>query len=168
MNTTDTTPTIREIQIKTVIDNDVDLSYLGEFTHHAGPEDRTIDRFERGMPSDSAHRYFVAAHGPEETGNPASVEQDWVRMEAYGDEWWCLGIKAVAQVEVNGTVQTLSSAGLWGVQSDAPADYLSEIASNELAELCDTLETLGIEVPAGLEVEWNENAPVRETVKVHP
>lgn len=151
---TDHPISIESIRVVTEPDDMADFSYLGEFTDAPGPDDRTIDRQARGTQARGEHRYFVAAHSPETTGNPASVEQDWHRAEAYGDEWHMVGIRAVATLTIRGVRQTLTSGGLFGVESDADDSYLQEVALEELADLRDTLAALDVDAE-GVTPEWD-------------
>jgi len=135
---------IRDIKIVHDTDCSPDFSHIGEYTSEPGPEDRTINREERGDMRHGEYRYFVAAMSGEETGNPKSVEEDYKRMEDYNrQEWGFLGIRADATLYVNGCMQKITSAGLWGIESDSGNDYFEEVAKEQLAELTETLKTLG-------------------------
>ena len=61
-------------------------------------------------------------------------------------DWSYIGITAKAQVQLNGqsTVQVLRSGGLWGVESDSGTQYLTEVATEELADLRSELQTIGL------------------------
>lgn len=159
--------TLKSVAIETIIDDHPDLSYLGEFRDSPGPVEKTIDRYERGVVRTGDYRYFVAQHGPEETGNPDSVEEDWQRMEAYGSEWWSIGIKAIATIRVTGVTQTLTSDGVWGVESDSPDEYLERIAQTELNELRAVLDGIGIDVPDQLMDSRTTSFPVEGTISLH-
>lgn len=149
---------LESIEVVTEVEEYPDLSHLGEFSDTPGPDDRTIDRRERGTQGRGELRYFVAAHSPEETGNPESVEQDWERMEAYGTTWHHIGVRAVAKVHVARTTQTIESSGLWGIASDSDEEYLNRVAQNELTELRQVLGGFGVELPET--VEWADDSVV--------
>lgn len=135
---------IRAVEVKREVDDCPDLSYLGEYTSQPGDDDKTIDREERGDRGRHEYRYFVAAMSGEDTGNPESVEQDYRRMEDYNRNEWCmLGITAVAQVSLNGVIQTIHSGGIWGIESDSDKDYLEEMAQEQLNELREQLKAIG-------------------------
>ena len=146
---TKTKHTIRSVKIILEIDEFPDTSCLGEYSNSPGPEDRTIDRQELGACGRNEYRYFIAAMSPEETGNPDSVTQDFGRMESLNRGDWCyIGIRAVAEVMINGTIQTIKSPGLWGIESDGDSSYLNEVGREELAQLRETLEDIGLSARA--------------------
>ncbi len=53
---------------------------------------------------------------------------------------------------INNVIQSISSGGLWGVESDAGRDYHLEIAKEEVASLKAILESLDL-VPVGFEAQ---------------
>ncbi len=65
------------------------------------------------------------------------------RKDSYGDSWAMIGIRAEADVVIAGTVQTIISPGLWGIESDSSRDYLKEVETEELQQLADILIELG-------------------------
>lgn len=72
------------------------------------------------------------------------TRQDYERMERLMKGYWnYIGIRAVAQVVTGDTVQTITSGGLWGTESDSEASYLKEIEHDELVNLKDELVSLG-------------------------
>lgn len=76
------------------------------------------------------------------------AEQDYDRMEAYNrGEWCCYGVRATAEVFVNGVRQNLRSAGLWGLDSDSEESYFAEVEEEQMEELRDILAALGATVP---------------------
>lgn len=135
---------IRAIDVKTYHDDSPDTSYLGEYSRNAGNEDKTIDRQARGDMGHGEFRYFVAAMSGEDTGNPQSVEQDYQRMEAFNaGNWHFIGVRAYAEIVINGVIQTITSGGLWGIESDSDVDYIKEVAKEQLYELTEQLQALG-------------------------
>lgn len=106
---------ILEVTTREQVDYDADLSYL--------------EQDYNDVPADEAAKYR---------------EQDRERLEAYQrGEWWCVGIDACAVVVVNHVRQTITSGGLWGIESDSGEDYLREVAEEELSSLADILRELG-------------------------
>jgi hypothetical protein len=146
---------ILSVRVKRDVDVDPDLSWLGEYG--STPKgNHTIDRQERGDMGRNEYRYFTPAMTGDESGNPESPEQDYVRMEAYNrGNWAMIGVWAEAEVQTHsdGVVQRIRSGGLWGVESDSDAAYLASVANDELAALGSELEALGFtkrQVRAGL------------------
>lgn len=72
------------------------------------------------------------------------VAQDFDRMESlYAGNWSYIGIRAEAKIVVNGTIQTISSGGLWGIESDSDESHFAEVGADELADLRTTLHEMG-------------------------
>jgi len=70
--------------------------------------------------------------------------QDYERMESLNRGNWCyLGIRAHAEIVIDGVMQDISSGGLWGIESDSDRAYLTEIDGGQLSELRDQLRALG-------------------------
>lgn len=137
---------ILSVRIERVPDTFPDLSYLGKYDNQPTVA-WAIDRKERGDMRHGQYRYFNPAMSGKETGNDASPEQDYQRSEAYNrGDWWVVGIIAKAEVRLteHGPTQTLRSGGLWGVESDGGEAYLSEIGREQLSQLCDELEAIGL------------------------
>lgn len=138
---------IESIKLIREIDSDPDLSYLGEYSNHESAN--SIDREARGDCGRHEYRYFTPAMTGEETGNPDSPEQDYERAESYNRGGWCMvGVYAVAEVIVNGTVQRIRSGGLYGIESDSDLGYFEDVARDELADLAATLADLGLSARA--------------------
>lgn len=136
---------VESIRVFKMIDQDPDLSWLGEYSDRA-TSPAAIDREERGDKGRGEFRYFNPAMTGEETGNPESPEQDYQRCEDYNRGGWCmLGIQASATIVVNGVRQDINSGGLWGVESDGGDTYHREVAHEQLRELASILESMGIE-----------------------
>lgn len=83
------------------------------------------------------------------TGEPIAdivtyTKQDYARMESLNNQNWCyLGIGAKAKVTVGNVCQTVTSGGLWGIESDSEESYLKEEEQNQLAELREVLYEMG-------------------------
>jgi len=81
------------------------------------------------------------------------------RREAYQrGEFSFVGVRAEAQVVIEGIVQTLTSGGMWGIESDSDEAYIKDVALEEYDNLRDILKAVGVstaEVPVG----------TRETIK---
>lgn len=79
------------------------------------------------------------------------VRQDYERMESLqrGD-WYYIGIRAEAEIAIpssrfadSDNVQTITSGGLWGTESDSDESYLESIEQDELSDLKTQLLALG-------------------------
>lgn len=92
-------------------------------------------------------RYFAPYAGGETPGTDEYQiygKQDFARMDALNrGDWQFIGVRATAEIIVNGTTQTVYSGGLWGIESDSEHTYLEDAATAELAQLADTLRDLG-------------------------
>ena len=103
------------------------------------------------LPDDDPDTSFLDQGDPE--------DQD--RKEAYrrGD-FSFVGVRAEAKIIVDGISQTITSGGLWGVESDAGDAYILEVAGEEYVDLRRILKTLGVptsELPTEVEqsqIEW--------------
>ena len=58
-----------------------------------------------------------------------------------------IGIRAEAEIVVNGVCQTITSGGLWGIESDSDRHYLSEIEQEEVDQLKAILQSLRFSDP---------------------
>jgi hypothetical protein len=133
------------------VDTDPDLSYLGEYSNT--PEANAIDRIERGDCGRNEFRYCNVTLSGEETGNPESVEQDYLRLESYNrGDWGMIGIWAevVLLVPLRGSPgssirQKIKSGGLWGIESDSDDEYLDSVYAEQCDELASILDEMGIE-----------------------
>jgi|ERR1700689_2470012 len=75
-----------------------------------------------------------------------------VRRYEYDQDKFCfIGIRAEAEVslcresvtDACWTVQTITSGGLWAIESDSSPDYLKEIEDEQLSELREQLKAIG-------------------------
>lgn len=71
-------------------------------------------------------------------------KRDFERMESLNNgNWYFIGIIAKAEIlTTNGTVQVVSSGGLWGIESDS-GNYLDEVGKEKLENLRPELTDLG-------------------------
>jgi hypothetical protein len=86
----------------------------------------------KGLPEDEIRKYCL---------------QDYARMESLNNGDFCfIGIRAEADYSTGGQVspvQTVSSGGLWGIESDSSPEYLAEIEAEELLSLKSELKAIG-------------------------
>src|SRR5437773_1124086 len=130
-------PTIVSIRVHSILDENPDLSFYGEYGNSC-TTNNCIDRQARGdRHSNYEYRYF----------NPATEygELDYERMEDYERrEWQMVGVAAEAEIRMpSGTTQQVRSGGLWGIESDSGSGYFNEVAEEELAQLRDELKAFG-------------------------
>jgi hypothetical protein len=82
------------------------------------------------------------------------TRQDYDRMESYNSLQWCyLGIRVEANVmlhvkqenmdSITGHIQTITSGGLWGIESDSDKSYIESVEQEELSALKSELKAIG-------------------------
>jgi hypothetical protein len=112
---------------------------------------------ERGDMGRGELRYFNGVVENYKGETPEKIREyvirDYERMERLHHGDWCyIGIRAEAEILIpsggHSVVQEITSGGLWGVESDSDKSYLSEIETDELAELRDQLRALGFSARA--------------------
>jgi hypothetical protein len=64
-------------------------------------------------------------------------------QQFHNGDFGFIGIRAEAEIVAHGVCQTITSGGLWGIESDSDRSYLSEIEQEELQELKAILQSLG-------------------------
>ena len=91
------------------------------------------------------------------------IKEDHQRIRAYDNgEFFVIGIRAVATVlhtydDTNaGSLHEISTAGLWGIETDSDEDYFTDVGQEELADLKGIIADMGIgaEEFDALTVEW--------------
>jgi hypothetical protein len=65
------------------------------------------------------------------------------RQQYDNGDFGFIGIRAEAEIVVAGVCHTITSGGLWGIESDSTPDYLSEIGQEEIEQLQEILQALG-------------------------
>ena len=65
------------------------------------------------------------------------------RQQYDNGDFGFIGIQAEAEIVVAGVCQTITSGGLWGIESDSTPDYLSEVEQEEIEQLQEVLHALG-------------------------
>jgi hypothetical protein len=123
-----------------------DLDDVADILDHASDECYECD-CGRGYWDPREYRYFNTSGNY--TGEPMEdiiryTKQDYERMEALNrGVWEFIGIGAKAEVVIGSVCQTITSGGLWGIESDSEEDYLKEEEENQLAELRGILHEMG-------------------------
>lgn len=78
-----------------------------------------------------------------------NARKDYERMEAYNrGDWEYIGVRAYANVVVDGVNQSIASGGLWGIESDSEESYLRSVEQEQLRELRGILHELGFSTRA--------------------
>lgn len=153
------TKQITKVWIDFPVDESPDFSTMGKFIDK--PESWAIVRegpyrgqFIAELPEDAElpeqgreYRFFLPYAGGEPQGTEDYQHNgllDWKRMESYNnDQWSYHGVIAKASFSTRSGLQhTVSSMGVWGVESDS-GDYFDELAQEEMAGLKDELLDLG-------------------------
>jgi hypothetical protein len=70
-----------------------------------------------------------------------------------------VGVRAEADVLIEGVEQTLSSTGLWGVEADAEDEYVDKILAREWGTLRGVLKAVGVptdQLPLEADCKWIE------------
>lgn len=135
-----------------------ECKYLGNDAWSCGHIDQSDCCSQNGQWDSREYRYFnpsfnyVDAQGKMLPENSASevrkyVAQDYERMESLNrGDWSFIGIRAEAEYSVGGQVapvQTISSGGLWGIESDSDESYFAEVEAEELSGLREQLHAIG-------------------------
>lgn len=96
---------------------------------------------------------FVMAQIPEESPDSSWLEQEGfeARLKEYREGgFYFVGIRAVIELRIPSKqggyfiTQTITSPGLWNIESDSGADYFKEVFEEESNILAEMLEQLGI------------------------
>jgi hypothetical protein len=99
----------------------------------------------------------------DEDPDTSYLEQDEFeeRLAAYQNgDFSFVGVRAEADVFIGGVLQTLTSAGLWGIESDSGKEYIEGVADEEYNELRKILTEVGVptkELPQEIDrrqIEW--------------
>lgn len=73
-----------------------------------------------------------------------NARKDYDRMESlHRCDWNYIGIKARAEIVIGDVCQTITSGGLWGIESDSGEPYLRETEQEQLRTLRGILHELG-------------------------
>jgi len=136
-----------KIVVKREYDDDPDLSYLDTTPeYHYGK-----DGYNWNHVSEEDKKKVIEQYDSIWNACIAHAERDKERLDAFfRGAWDMIGITAVATIHIpidNKTVkvQTISSGGLWGIESDSDEKYLQEIGREQIAEVKGYLKTLCVD-----------------------
>jgi hypothetical protein len=88
-----------------------------------------------------------------DSGDPEYKDQDEARRKEYENgDFSFVGVRAEAEVVVENVIQTITSGGLWGIESDSGEGYIDDVALEEYDNLREILKAIGVstaQVPVG-------------------
>jgi hypothetical protein len=152
---------IESIKILHDYDDNSDTSFFGECSDVVKPGCiiRSSRMFIEDLPDDEhlpekgrEYRFFHPSDSGETVGSDNYRKyalQNYDRMEQLNNGYFhYIGISAEAKVLTsydgkNWLINTLSSGGLWGIESDSDSEYINEVQSEQLSELKDVLIEYG-------------------------
>lgn len=114
---------------------------------------------KRCAPKLDSIRVLVLSDDDPDTSYLDQEEFEDRREEYDRGDYFFVGVRAEAEVVIAGVLQTFTSGGLWGVESDSGDEYIQEIAGEEYAELRKILTSVGVatsELPMKIERRWIE------------
>lgn len=122
---------------------------------------RVVEAPARKSPVKLESIRVVVEHDPDPDASYLEQDEFEERLAAYKNgEFTFVGVRAEADVTIEGVAQTLTSAGLWGIESDSGEEYFEEVAVEEYDSLRKVLKTVGVptsELPQTIErrqIEW--------------
>lgn len=139
-----------EVRVYHIDDEDPDLSFMGEFIGR--PKGYPYyDRALRAIVHDEAQRIELSdddrgdnwdnrsyryIHAFQKASDDRAewdraILADVARLESYGDQWSCIGVRAEAWK--NG-VMLGESMGIWGIESDGSRSYFQEVEQEQQNE----------------------------------
>jgi hypothetical protein len=112
------------VTVKRVLDEDPDLSYLGEFTDkyelgvwkYAGVYSFDRHTYKYFRPANSYHKY---------------AKQDIRRIADYNKGHWCM-TGVIVSLFLDGV--EISHSSLWGIESDSDESHFTEVEQELIAE----------------------------------
>ena len=119
---------------------------------------RVVEAPARRAPAKLEAIRVVVEYDPNPDVSYLEQEEFEERLAAYkNEEFSFLGVHAEADVTIEGVVQTLTSGGLWGIESDSGDEYIEEVAVQEYEELRKILKTIGVptaDLPLEMDPAW--------------
>ena len=122
---------------------------------------RVVVEDARKRPRPQVQRFRVLVeHDPDPDTSYLEQEEFEERLAAFNrGEFSFVGVRAEAEVVIEGTVQTLTSPGLWGIESDSGEEYIEQVSGEEYHALRDVLLAVGIatsQLPREVDKGWIE------------
>lgn len=139
-----------KIEVKRIVDENPDLSFL-ETTpeYHYGRDGSNWTHV-----SEEDMQKIISQYGSIWNACMEYAKKDKERLDAYNKGTWeMIGIRAVATIHipVNGgtddivKIQTIDSGGLFGIESDSDDSYIQDIGREQIAEVKSYLRTLCVD-----------------------
>ena len=125
--------------------HDPDLSWIGKYSSKPDKRHNTVKRYPNGSRSkEREFQYFISCNATTQQ----EAHKDHRRMNDYGNEWCMVGVRVVATFR---TVREcgyshehrISSAGLWGIESDSNTSFFTQVANEEYSTLVSDLRAIG-------------------------
>lgn len=142
---------ILDIKIEHLHDDDPDTSWLGKYS--TKKEKFAIDRKMMGVLEHRIweYQYFIPANPPTSKCRRARsyewkfcLDDFWTMEKINRGDIWFIGIRAVARILVNDTIETIHSGGLYGIeQPSLDNSHVEEVEQEQMKELYDILKQLG-------------------------
>jgi hypothetical protein len=139
-------------KIHTEMERDSDGKFIGKME---------LDIPDRGR----EYRFFKPYAEGKKVGTKEYYEygmQDYKRMERYNNQdWYFMGVRADAVVSYpvlgnSRRLETMTSGGLWGIESDSEEDYIKEVEEEQIEDLKNHLAQFCIEWDDTIEIEHKD------------
>jgi hypothetical protein len=121
---------------------------------------RVVDAPARKRPGPTVESIKVLVLHDEDPDTSYLDQDDFAdrRAEYENNDFTFVGVRAEAEVIVDGVTQMLTSGGIWGIESDAK-EIIAEHAAEEWTDLRQILKTIGVatsELPTKFDPKWIE------------
>ena len=121
---------------------------------------RVVAAPARRPPAELRQVRIVVESDPDPDASYLEQDEFENRLAAYKrGEFELQGVRAEAEVVIEGIPQTLTSGGLYGIESDSDDEYFDEIVAKEWETLRAVLKTVGVpteQLPLDVKREWIE------------
>jgi hypothetical protein len=121
---------------------------------------RVVAAPARKPPAELRSIRVLVEHDPDPDISFLEQDEFEERLAAFKrGEFDFVGVIAEAEVEIESTVQTIRSGGLWGIESDSGEEHIVSVAIEEYEQLRKVLKTIGVptsELPRAIEKDWIE------------
>lgn len=136
-----------KIEVKRIVDEDPDMSYLGTTpAYHYGKNGSNWEHVSEEYMQKIIHNY-----GSIWNACMVYAKRDKERLDAYNRcVWEMIGIRAVATIHIpvdgnTAKIQTIDSGGLFGIESDSDDSYIQDIGREQIAEVKNYLRILCVD-----------------------